>query len=163
MSPSSAFDTYTNVAAWAAPARAMSAINMVPLARIAQVFICPPLSTKRVGCRAARAGRCCGYWMTSSARSSSEPVGRDGSVESPHLADDPPLGLRNWLDRQAREPGQRHAGEAFVRLYPVEADRCRELLHRGDVDGAPGGVGRIRMRLRDHPDDADDRALFPRV
>src|SRR6266487_1958164 len=49
MSPSSAFDTYTNVAAWAAPARAMSAITMIPLARIAEVFICPLLSTKRVG------------------------------------------------------------------------------------------------------------------
>ena len=34
---------------------------------------------------------------------------------------------------------------------------------RGDVDGTPGGVGRIRTRLRDHPDDADDRALLAGV
>ena len=33
----------------------------------------------------------------------------------------------------------------------------------GDVDGAPDGVGRIRMRFRDHPDDADDRALLAGV
>src|SRR4030095_12192035 len=86
-----------------------------------------------------------------------------GSVEPAHLADDLPLGVRNRLDRQAPGPRERHADEASVGLDLVETDRCRELSHRGDVDGAPGGVGRIRMRLRGHLDDADDRALLAGV
>ena len=42
MSPSSAFDTYTNVPASAPTAKAMSAVNRMPLVRM--VFIFPLLS-----------------------------------------------------------------------------------------------------------------------
>ena len=83
-----------------------------------------------------------------------------GLAAAPHLADEPPLDIGHWLNRQPGQPDQGHAGEALVRLDPIEADRRRERFDRGDVDGAPGGIGRIRVRFRDHLDDAHDRALL---
>ena len=68
-------------------------------------------------------------------------------------------GFRGW----ARQPGERHAGETLVRLDPIETDRRRERLDGGHVDGAPGGVRRIRVRIGDHLDDPDDRALLAGV
>src|SRR4029453_8811995 len=91
------------------------------------------------------------------------PAGRGALAEPAHLADDLPFGLGHRLHRQTRDPHQGHAGEAPVRLDLIEADRRRQLLHRGDVDGRPGGVGRVGMRFRDHLHDPDDRALFSGV
>jgi hypothetical protein len=32
-------------------------------------------------------------------------AGRSGLAEAPHLADEPPLGVGHWLNRQAGQPG----------------------------------------------------------
>src|ERR1041385_4078747 len=54
MSPSSGFDTYTKVAACAAPARVMSAVSMIPPASLVKVVMCALLgrqSLMRLGLR----------------------------------------------------------------------------------------------------------------
>ena len=70
-------------------------------------------------------------------------------LEPSHLADDAPLGVRDRLNREPGDPDQRHAGQALVGLDPIEADRGRQLLHRGHVDRLPGGRPRLALAARD--------------
>src|SRR6266567_4509890 len=139
MSPSSAFDTYTNVAAWAAPARAMSAINMVPLARIAEVFICPLLSTKRVGRKGSNceSGLPLSFWdgeYSVCARVAQSPIGCVRGALAPMLCS---------ANRRRRSPIHRAKGG-------VESPDARES--RGERD-----IGHRHHGLVDEP----FRALHP--
>src|SRR5580704_2729917 len=80
-------------------------------------------------------------------------------------AHDLPLLRRHRLHRQARLLGEHHVLEPFVRLHARERHRLFQRLARLDVDRHEHAllVGRIRIGLADHLDDADDLLLVAGV
>src|SRR4030095_11103082 len=70
-----------------------------------------------------------------------------------------------WTDRRenltSAMRARRRSALICARLTGVGSFRTAATSTAGP--GGRGGVGRVRMRLRDHLDDADDRALLARV